>query len=89
MSKKKKVNPNRIPVKKEIKIASERSKAIKLVYVIVLYVLFDRMGMSAETVNEIYKHCLDVSDSIAKGYLNKKDIEKTLDEELDVKFEWG
>lgn len=88
MGKKGKTNPNRIPLTTQERIVSERSKAIKLVYCIVLYVLLDKMGMSTEEVNKVYRHCLDVSDSIAKGYLNVKDIRNTLNEEKGVEFEW-
>lgn len=88
MGKKGKTNPNRIPSTTQERIVSERSKAIKLVYCIVLYVLLDKMGMSTEEVNKVYRHCLDVSDSIAKGYLNVKDIHNTLNEEKGVEFEW-
>lgn len=88
MGKKGKTNPNRIPLTTQERIVSERSKAIKLVYCIVLYVLLDKMGMSTEEVNKVYRHCLDVSDSIAKGYLNVKDIYNTLNEEKGVEFEW-
>lgn len=88
MGKKGKTNPNRIPLTTQERIVSERSKAIKLVYCIVLYVLLDKMGMSIEEVNKVYRHCLDVSDSIAKGYLNVKDIHNALNEEKGVEFEW-
>lgn len=88
MGKKGKTNPNRIPLTTKERIVSERSRAIKLVYCIVLYVLLDKMGMSTEEVNKVYRHCLDVSDSIAKGYLNVKDIHNTLNEEKGVEFEW-
>ena len=88
MGKKGKTNPNRIPLTTQKRIVSERSKAIKLVYCIVLYVLLDKMGMSTEEVNKVYRHCLDVSDSIVKGYLNVKDIHNTLNEEKGVEFEW-
>lgn len=89
MGKKRKTNPNKTPMKTQERIGFERSRAIKLVYCIVLYVLLDKMGMSVEEVNKIYKHCLDVSDSIAKGYLNIKDIRNVLEAEQNITFEWG
>lgn len=89
MGKKRKTNPNKIPMTTQERIGFERSKAIKLVYCIVLYVLLDKMGMSAEEVNKIYEHCLDVSDSISKGYLNVKDIRNVLEAERNITFEWG
>ena len=86
MGKKKKLNPNRVPRTTEERITYERSKAIKLAYVIFLSVLCDKIGLTDDNLERTYKGCLDLSDSIAKGYVNVEDLRKTLRKErgLDI-----
>ena len=86
MGKKKKLNPNRVPRTTEERITYERSKAIKLAYVIFLSVLCDKIGLTNDDLARTYRGCLDLSDSIAKGYVNVEDLRKTLHKErgLDI-----
>ena len=86
MGKKKKLNPNRVPRTTEERITYERSKAIKLTYVIFLSVLCDKIGLTDDDLARTHKGCLELSDSIAKGYVNAEDLRKTLREErgLDI-----
>ena len=86
MGKKKKLNPNRVPRTTEERITYERSKAIKLAYVIFLSVLCDKIGLTNDDLARTYRGCLDLSDSIAKGYVNVEDLIKTLRKErgLDI-----
>ena len=86
MGGKKKLNPNRVPRTTEEKINYERAKAIKLTYVIFLSVLCDKIGLTNDDLARTYKGCLDLSDSIAKGYVNAEDLKKALREErgLDI-----
>ena len=86
MGGKKKLNPNRVPRTTEERIAYERSKAIKLAYVIFLSVLCDKIGLTNDDLARTYRGCLDLSDSIAKGYVNVEDLIKTLRKErgLDI-----
>ena len=86
MGKKKKLNPNRVPRTTEEKITYERGRAIKLAYVILLSVLCDKIGLTSDDLARTYKGCLDLSESIAKGYVNAEDLKKTLREErgLDI-----
>ena len=86
MGKKKKLNPNRVPRTTEEKINYERARAIKLAYVIFLSVLCDKIGLTNDDLARTYKGCLDLSDSIAKGYVNVDDLMKALREErgLDI-----
>ena len=81
MGKKKKLNPNRVPRTTEEKIAYERSKAIKLAYVIFLSVLCDKIGLTNEDLARAHRGCLDLSESIAKGYVNAEDLRRTLQKE--------
>ena len=81
MGKKKKLNPNRVPRTTEEKIAYERSKAIKLAYIIFLSVLCDKIGLTDEDLARAHQGCLDLSESIAKGYVNAEDLRRTLQKE--------
>ena len=86
MGGKKKLNPNRVPRTTEEKIAYERARAIKLAYVIFLSVLCDKIGLTNDDLARTHKGCIELSDSIAKGYVNVEDLRKTLREErgLDI-----
>lgn len=86
MGGKKKLNPNRVPRTTEERIAYERSRAIKLTYVIFLSVLCDKIGLTDEDLARAHQSCLDLSESIAKGYVNAEDLRKTLQKErgLDI-----
>ena len=86
MGGKKKLNPSRVPRTTEEKITYERNKAIKLAYVIFLSVLCDKIGLTDDDLARTYKGCLDLSESIAKGYVNVEDLKKALREErgLDI-----
>ena len=81
MGKKKKLNPNRVPRTTEERIAHERSKAIKLAYVIFLSVLCDKIGLTNDDLARTHQGCLDLSESIAKGYVNAEDLRRTLQKE--------
>ena len=86
MGGKKKLNPNRVPRTAEEKITYERGRAIKLTYIIFLSVLCDKIGLTNDDLARTHKGCLDLSESIAKGYVNAEDLRKTLREErgLDI-----
>ena len=86
MGKKKKLNPNRVPRTTEEKITYERRSAIKLTYIIFLSVLCDKIGLTDDDLARTHKGCLELSDSIAKGYVNAEDLRKTLRKErgLDI-----
>ena len=81
MGGKKKLNPNRVPRTTEEKIAYERGRAIKLTYIIFLSVLCDKIGLTNDDLERAHKGCLELSESIAKGYVNAEDLKKTLREE--------
>lgn len=86
MGGKKKLNPNRVPRTTEERITYERGRAIKLTYIIFLSVLCDKIGLTNDDLARTYKGCLDLSESIAKGYVNAEDLKKVLREErgLDI-----
>ena len=86
MGGKKKLNPNRVPRTTEEKITYERGRAIKLTYIIFLSVLCDKIGLTNDDLARAHKGCLELSESIAKGYVNAEDLKKALREErgLDI-----
>ena len=86
MGGKKTLNPNRVARTTEEKIAYERGRAIKLTYIIFLSVLCDKIGLTDDDLARTHKGCLELSESIAKGYVNVEDLKKTLREErgLDI-----
>lgn len=86
MGGKKKTNPNKVPRTTEERIAYERSRAIKLTYVIFLSVLCDKIGLTDEDLARAHRGCLELSESIAKGYVNAEDLRRTLQKErgLDI-----
>ena len=86
MGGKKKTNPNKVPRTTEERIAYERKKAIRLTYVIFLSVLCDKIGLTNDDLVRAHQGCLDLSESIAKGYVNAEDLRKTLQKErgLDI-----
>ena len=81
MGGKKKLNPNRVPRTTEEKIAYERGRAIKLTYIIFLSVLCDKIGLTNDDLARTHQGCLDLSESIAKGYVNAEDLRRTLQKE--------
>ena len=89
MKKSKKVNPRKKPATQaDINRAKAKATddAIKLVVHMVMYVLIDKHNAPKEDIQQLGEELNYVSDSIAKGYLDYKDIEKMLKEEYD--FEW-
>lgn len=87
---KKKTNPRRKPataadVKKAKHKAAE--EAVRLVVYMVLYVLIDKHNAPQEDIQQLAREVNDVADSIAKGYLDWKDIRQVLEEEYDVIWE--
>ena len=78
--KKKKTNPNRIPKTTEERLAYEQKRVARLVITIFLSVLNDKFGMH-DQLYDVYKEIEYLSDSIAKGYVNVKDLMNALREE--------
>lgn len=84
MGKKKRINPNRIPVSKaDLRRAKldARDEAISLVWSIFFTVLRDKEGYELDDLKRIWKECEELSDSIAKGYCTVSDLRTILKEE--------
>lgn len=87
---KKKTNPRRKPATQaDVKKAKNDavSEAVRLVVYMVLYVLIDKHNAPQEDIQQLAREVNDVADSIAKGYLDWKDIRQVLEEEYEVIWE--
>lgn len=90
MSRKKRTNPNRIPVSKaDVKRAKleARDEAISLVWSIFFTVLRDKEGHELQDLKRVWKECEELSDSIAKGYCTVSDLRTILKEEAGAYLE--
>jgi len=82
--KRKRPNPNRVPASQaDIKRAkiSARDEAIELVWSIFFTVLRDKRGYTLEDLQDTWKECESLSDSISKGYCTVADLRTILKEE--------
>jgi len=87
---KKKTNPRRKPATQaDVKKAKHKAveEAVRLVVYMVLYVLIDKHNAPREDIQQLAREVNDVADSIAKGYLDWKDIRQVLEEEYEVIWE--
>lgn len=87
MKKRKKVNPNRIPVNlKDLEKARKQATdyAINVVWSIFFTVMSDKEGYGKIRLQRLWKEVNDLSDSIANGYVSYSDLRKTLEEEYDI-----
>lgn len=82
--KKKKPNPNKIPVTKaDLNRAQLRAEheAAEFAWAIIFSVLRDKEGMGYEDLQRIWSEVCDLSDSIAKGYATIPDLKQVLKQE--------
>lgn len=87
--KKKRTNPNRIPVSKaDLKRASERATndSIDHAWAIFFSVLRDKENLSNEYLRRIWNGVEELSDSVGKGYVNVADLKNTLKEEAGIRL---
>lgn len=74
-------------------LRSESMKAIEYATrsysVAVAMVLFDKLGFGKKKIQMTMKQIHDLFDAINDGYVDIKDLKKTLDEECDLVFEEG
>lgn len=81
---KKKTNPNRIPVTKaDVNRAKKEAtdKAIELVWSIFFTVLRDKEHAQHEDLVRVWSECEDLSESIKLGYCTVSDLRTILKEE--------
>lgn len=85
--KKKRVNPNRIPVSKAtVKKLRENitSDAINLAMALFLTTLCDKFGYDSDSLQDVWKEVNALSDGVVKGYVNVNDLLQVLDEEYGI-----
>ena len=90
----KKVNPRRRPVTMTeydiIRIKKAASdEAINLAIALFLTVMLDKHGYTAEDLQQLWAEVNNLSDSVAKGYVNLKDLRTVLEEEYGVMLSEG
>lgn len=81
---KRKINPRRTPLSPEAREARARNQAIETAWAIFLTVLRDKEGYDVEGLQRVWKGIESLSDSIAKGYVNVKELEKVLEKEAGI-----
>ena len=89
MSKKKKVNPNRIPVTRaDLKRAKDEATnaAIEAAWAILFTVLRDKEGYDVDGLKRVWQEVDDLSDSIAQGYVNVADLKDALKQEIGARL---
>lgn len=90
MAKQKRVNPARRPLSEAaLKDAKARYTAagLNVGIELMLWVLIDKHDAPLEDVQQLLNEMIDVADSITKGYVDLRDIERTLLEEYNVEVE--
>lgn len=85
--KKKKVNPARKPASERDvnKIISESARRMCLLF---LYIMIDKHNETRDHVQELARQINYYADSIREGYISWDDIERTVEEEFDIKVVW-
>lgn len=91
MSKKKKPNPNRIPVSKaDVERAKNQatSDAIRRILYLVLYILIDKHDAPKDDIHQLAAEVNYYADSISRGYITWKDVERVVRDEYEVELPW-
>ena len=84
-----KVNPRRRPATMaDVERAKKATQAEAVTYaqVIFLTVLLDKEQADKDIIRRVWSEINDLSDSIAKGYVNIADLRHTLNKEYDIKI---
>lgn len=89
--KSKKVNPRKRPatgadVERAKKDAT--NEAIKRTLYLILYILIEKHGAPYEDIQQLASEVNYYADSITKGYVSWKDIERVVVYEYDVSLPW-
>jgi len=83
----KKINPHRRPATQADVYKAKReaqTQAINYAWAIFFTVLRDKEGFCKQRLARIWQEVNELSDSIAKGYVNVTDLMHVLDEEANV-----
>lgn len=91
MGNKKRVNPSRRPATgADVERAKKEAtnQAIKRILYLVLYVLIDKHDAPYEDIQQFSQEINYYADSITKGYISWKDIERVVVDEYNVSLPW-
>lgn len=86
----KKTNPRNRPASQADIIKAKKqaqTQAINITWAIFFTVMRDKEGYGKERLKRVWKEVNELSDSIAQGYVNVKDLMRVLDEEADIVLE--
>lgn len=89
MRKRKRTNPNRIPLTEaHIKRVSRQvySDALRDAMTIFFTALLDKEGMSVEQLQRIYEETEQISESVRDGYCTLADLRRVLKDESNITF---
>lgn len=89
--KSKKVNPRRRPANGSDVERAKRSatnEAIKRTLYLILYILIEKHEAPYEDIQQLASEVNYYADSITKGYVSWKDIERVVVYEYDVSLPW-
>lgn len=84
-----KTNPRRIPVTMaDVERAKKAAQIEAVDYAMTIFftVLLDKHGATKDELKVFWEEVNDLSDSIAKGYVNIADLRYTLNKEYDIKI---
>ncbi len=83
----KRVNPRRQPASHaDVKRAKQEvaRKSVRFVQVMILSALADKEGWDREQMQHLWRHVMDLTDSVSRGYVSVADLSNTLWEEYGV-----
>lgn len=87
---KKKTNPRNRPASQADIIKAKKqaqTQAMNITWAIFFSVMRDKEGYGKKRLRRIWNEVNELSDSIAKGYINVKDLMRALDEEAGILLE--
>lgn len=85
-SKKKRVNPRRLPMTPEQALRYGQDRGLDTAMAILFYALVDGGHIQPAQLKEVWDSVNYLSDSIVKGYVNVSDLKRVLDTEYGIKI---
>ena len=87
----KKINPRRRPATQaDVEKAKNQasSEAIRKILYLVLYILIDKHDAPKEDIHQLADEVNYYADSISRGYITWKDVERVVRDEYEVQLPW-
>ena len=87
----KKVNPRRKPATQaDVERAKNQatSDAIRRILYLVLYILIDKHDAPKDDIHQLAAEVNYYADSISRGYITWKDVERVVRDEYEVELPW-